>query len=1411
MSFLSRFTSTKRPAKKVDDAPAASSMASTLPISLDLPDLPSPSFANGHSSTPSASSIASGSERGGAWVRVTEPSGEGKEVTRAREELEKKKLGKARLGVASANVLMDLCSQVVRERGSTTLGIYRPYRLAEDAREIRKLSLLFLAYSDAATAPASTSGHSDSVARDLFGAGENSKEGFLKIFQDELKYASVHDVIGLLKWGLRHLRYSTSFSGNATNPLTWYTTFLPLAAPPDSFTTHLLPTLPASSQSLLLSTLSLIEPIAAQAEINAMGARRLSRNLGAYLFGALDADSAGKEWTDAYSKWVAAGNAMEGTFKAYLRAQGVEGLPRRLKEVVGAWPRETGLEGRKVKVLKIEMVTTGEWRESGVNDQATGLEGADGARKRRKPLVILSEAFEAKVDGAEPAGEKAWAAVKQIGKGAPLDILSDETTRILELVGLASTPSPTSPTLSDLLSPPTSPSRRRSFSHDPTLSSLSEEPQAGSFSPYGTTGRFAHKSVGNLVASKSNTSWSDFAASGFGDELPSELGLLPVRTPFNRAQTIGPSSTKSSSRPSSSPRYPSEGSAPVKPRLPSPKPVSTIKSIQVLSIDDEFQDFFLDTLVDPACDAWPSFFLSDLNASVIAELAAIGISVDHLLVSEVLVPLEPDLPLPPSLNRSLSNRSTKAGSIADSTLSRRWNKRMSSLFTPSISSKRLTTSGAGLASSDSLPPPPVLPASPPESLRKKKSSRGVVPPLPTLSPVHTNGTSKSDAPIEEKALPKPLPVEKDDPQVPAKVEAIPEVVPVTLAKEDKRTSSLDHATPVFVVPAPAPAPSPPISEESSARPDSPTAPDIPEKAVNTAPAIPPRNKARLSSTKVPTVALLAAGGAISAAVFARASSDTQMPDDKTPRKSVELPPISREEGDLHEGHPAEMSEARTLPEAEPKEPSDGIDDKAGDDSLKGTEKLEPVESNVEKEVAPEIPTMPEQSTDGAREFEAAISTHLAEKEGTVSTHGNAASQAEANETPQAEGTNVAPEDTVEPVSTSPEAPTVKSPSIVEEADDPTSSSTERKASVETLRKSPVEAESPEGVQALEQTQTSEEALPSSEVSTPTPSTPASMDTTPTKARPNPGASLGGSLATVLSNSSETSTMAPPSLTSGKSKKGGFLGSSAIGGLLRRKKSSMTSEVKVEKLTKAELKEAKKKEAIEQKKEVPRPVSSVRQRVLEIEAAAKAEAAAALAEESKETVKPSVSGSSSFVDIPSAGKSASFVEIPAAGHSLVSEPAAADSPVSLDDVQAPSTTPTPASATALPLLDDRDNQASSDDAEATAPIPLAVSEGSSPVDTHATPTLEKHSELPTSPTHTPAQRTETHAPGALELEHHSEKNETLHSGASTPNSGGSHYSHAAGEALAPVLSHSSSVPSLAETTTSFQTADSEQSL
>jgi hypothetical protein len=73
--------------------------------------------------------------------------------------------------------------------GLTTLGLFRPFRLAESRPAQLKLILLFLDYT--AEFDPSRASHPTSEA---------SKQVLLHSWREELRYAEVVDVVGVIKW-----------------------------------------------------------------------------------------------------------------------------------------------------------------------------------------------------------------------------------------------------------------------------------------------------------------------------------------------------------------------------------------------------------------------------------------------------------------------------------------------------------------------------------------------------------------------------------------------------------------------------------------------------------------------------------------------------------------------------------------------------------------------------------------------------------------------------------------------------------------------------------------------------------------------------------------------------------------------------------------------------------------------------------------------------------------------------------------------------------------------------------------------------------------------------------------------------------------------------------------------------------
>ncbi|GAA5911380.1 uncharacterized protein JCM6883_000075 [Sporobolomyces salmoneus] len=664
------------------------------------------------------------------------------------------KLEQTRLEIEQMTTLMEECGEVIRSRGLTTLGIFRPFRLPESLPRIRQLCLFFDDYNSEfdlkipATATRGT---------------RASKTVKLHRFKEELRYAEIHDVVAVLKWGLRHFSPSSSFALSSTSTFDFYRTFLKSTSaashPRDSFTRFLLPLLPTTSRSLLISTLKLIQAVSSYSEVNAMTCRKLCRTIGYYLFRHDHKNDQEEGWEQLYSRWKESGEVVEGLVKAYLWEQ--KDLPPRLQELVVDYPKyveraktgsgDGGIGARNVRVLKVELESRGEgWKRVGeedgkVNDQETGrLVGGEGTTSqfaRRRPVDILLDALEGEVEQGEEGDALAdWKVVREKGsdRGGARDVLDEEVVRVLDLLGLSESSTPTTTSDDRAVSP------RRRVTSGP-LSSLSEESsQANGISP--TYSNFPNKSVSHLLPPTTRDqkrivtpSWNDFAQTGF----------LNGSTELNVSDEFGRFDSSTSSV-----------ASPVK-RPPKREKTKILKVELITDVEEEFADFWLDTLVESTTtsspvSAWPSIVIAPLHSTLSASMPLVSSSSTdrlYLLLTDKLLPLSnppSTLLAAPPLQRNLSRNSSKKGR-SDETSSlnpRKWTKRASSIFGVAATRE--------ISPSDQTSPPTTTNALP----RTKKSRRSMFvpnlpPPVPLLprrasaDPASATSTSPSTSPSNE--------------------------------------------------------------------------------------------------------------------------------------------------------------------------------------------------------------------------------------------------------------------------------------------------------------------------------------------------------------------------------------------------------------------------------------------------------------------------------------------------------------------------------------------------------------------------------------------------------------------------------------------------------------------------------------
>ncbi|GAA5962627.1 hypothetical protein JCM3765_006864 [Sporobolomyces pararoseus] len=787
------------------------------------------------------------------------------------------KLEKGRIEANQMITIMNECGDVIRSRGLTTLGIFRPFRLPESPNRIRQLCLLFLDYNSEfdLTIPESTTRGTRA-----------SKTVKLHRFTEELRFAEIHDVVAVLKWALRQFSPPSSFAlapspSSSSASFEFYRTYLNSTSaasyPHSSFTQFLLPLLPPTSRSLLTSTLNLIQAVASYSEINAMTGRRLCRSIGYYLFQLPSTSEARAEegeagWEKLYQRWKESGEILEGLLKSYLWEQ--QDLPPRLQELVVDYGKfversktgsgDGGIGARNLRVLKIEMESRGEgWRRVGeedekVNDQITGyLVGGERAQfARRKPVEILVDAFEAEFVGIDETreGVSSWRMIKEKGseEGAR-QVLDEEVVRILDLLGLSSDET-SKPSSADSQDRPTNPRRRVTSGPLASLSEESPSNQSPSFS------NFPNKSVSHLTATSRNQSrivtpsWSDFAQTGFSN------GASSLSDEFGRFDSSSPSKDLATTK-----------------RLPKRERSRVLKIEIVADLEEEFADFWLDTLFEstttssPASN-WPSLVLAPLQPSLVSSLPLdCSSSIDrlHLLICDKLLPLvdSPSVSPPASLQRNLSRNSSKKGRSEESSLNpRKWTKRASSIFGSggggTSSSTRRDSQPEGVDSALSktkkssrrsmfvpnLPPP--IPSFPRRTSADPASSPTSTSPQPyTISPTPSNDGNVLTRTISrtlqrrrsKNSISSPQSEEERQLASPPKFEAeLLEPVPAIPAKysmEVEEAKRRSQASPLSVTKSLPAEPEQPVESEEVKLSSIPLVPSSPDQILSSAPSL----------------------------------------------------------------------------------------------------------------------------------------------------------------------------------------------------------------------------------------------------------------------------------------------------------------------------------------------------------------------------------------------------------------------------------------------------------------------------------------------------------------------------------------------------------------------------------------------
>ncbi|SPC66483.1 uncharacterized protein UHOD_08604 [Ustilago sp. UG-2017b] len=357
-------------------------------------------------------------------------------------------LTNAHLHVVQMRDLVRMCGLHIRERGLDTPGLFRPFRIAESGESVQHMLQLFLLSVDASTYiavfPILPENALDRLERSS--TRPQSARDKAKIAREELdkelRYASPHDIVSVLKWGLRHMRVQCS-DFNCKSSDEWYDCFYSLECEsryqPRAIADFLHLKLPQATAELLSETLDLMASVAAHSSSNHMPASALCKSLGFWLLGRIGVAHPPPTFDELKETMDKASAMVEHLLLAHIRSQAAVtyAMPLRLTELVQKYPHikqgsstpglPPAFASRPVPTLRIDLKS-----ENILVSRA----------KPRAPSSTLADALEAQAaDGIEGGEGELWGqsmltmdANVGEGTGRGYELLIDEHVRILRKV-----------------------------------------------------------------------------------------------------------------------------------------------------------------------------------------------------------------------------------------------------------------------------------------------------------------------------------------------------------------------------------------------------------------------------------------------------------------------------------------------------------------------------------------------------------------------------------------------------------------------------------------------------------------------------------------------------------------------------------------------------------------------------------------------------------------------------------------------------------------------------------------------------------------------------------------------------------------------------------------------------------------
>ncbi|KAG8929292.1 hypothetical protein FRC02_005780 [Tulasnella sp. 418] len=441
-----------------------------------------------------------------------------------------------RLTPKQTTLLVKETSDIIKERGLSDLGLFKPYWHSSSPEIQSMLTDLFIS---------TLSNTETSVSSDQ----KESENRFRAELRDT---RSMHDVAAVLKWGLRHLNLGSQSFGlkhSDEDQFLWYKEFVESEKgaeyPMDAYTTLLVPLLPEDNAELLRATLDLVCSVAAHSDEVAISGSKLSKMIGWWLLsnrkiypsgGTQGAKNDPYVWALFYDQWEKSARIMEHLFLAFIRDTSTRTkLPRRLLDLIGKYPySKGGAESSDGHLLPRPRFSTRSVPAFFVQLKVQSDEESKKSTEAHEPVKLLEKAFLAEYEEASGISQHTqnltttWDLIKE---EAELTAASAESEEQKPGEGENATTE-----LSSKLDTVLSDETLRVLSHSSRKETPTKHNEDGNVSPVTASGSNAKFSLGPTFKTGRSFSVND---AGYDEGLRSSLQAMASQIQHEKAESAG--------------------------------------------------------------------------------------------------------------------------------------------------------------------------------------------------------------------------------------------------------------------------------------------------------------------------------------------------------------------------------------------------------------------------------------------------------------------------------------------------------------------------------------------------------------------------------------------------------------------------------------------------------------------------------------------------------------------------------------------------------------------------------------------------------------------------------------------------------------------------------------------------------